>query len=128
MVIHARSWPRVGFAVAVLSAMWAFDAGAQAAPPVPDGVTLSEQTIDWSTAKYATSADNGFVEGSLDKHTIVPERDGSALDPEEGAVMRMIAERFTEALGAGHKGDAKTSVDMMRRKAGDTKDDDPKDW
>jgi hypothetical protein len=71
MVIHARSWPRVGFAVAVLSAMWAFDAGAQAAPPVPDGVTLSEQTIDWSTAKYATSADNGFVEGSLDKHTIV---------------------------------------------------------
>jgi hypothetical protein len=71
MVIHARSWPRVGFAVAVLSAIGAFDAGAQAAPPVPDGVTLSEQTIDWSTAKYATSADNGFVEGSLDKHTIV---------------------------------------------------------
>jgi hypothetical protein len=42
--------------------------------------------------------------------------------------MRIIAERFTEALGAGHKGDAKTSVDLMRRKAGDTKDDDKKDW
>jgi hypothetical protein len=53
---------------------------------------------------------------------------GSTLDPEEGAVMRIIAERFTEALGAGHKGDAKTSVDVMRRKAGDTKDDDKKDW
>ena len=53
---------------------------------------------------------------------------GSTLDPEEGAVMRTIAERFANALGAGHKGDAKTSVDVMRRKAGDTKDDDDKDW
>jgi hypothetical protein len=40
----------------------------------------------------------------------------------------MIAERFTAALGAGQKGDAKTSVDLMRRRAGDTKDDDKKDW
>ena len=53
---------------------------------------------------------------------------GSTLDPEEGAMMRFIADRFTAALGAGHKGDAKTSVDVMRRKAGDTKDDDSKDW
>ena len=30
--------------------------------------------------------------------------------------------------GAGQKGDAKSSVDVMRRKAGDTKDDDDKDW
>jgi len=42
-----------------------------AAPPLPDSVTLSEQTIGWSTAKYATSADNGLVEGSLDTNTIV---------------------------------------------------------
>ncbi|MFZ2062093.1 MAG: hypothetical protein WAU82_13855 [Candidatus Binatus sp.] len=53
---------------------------------------------------------------------------GSTLDPEEGAVMRTIAERFANALGAGQKGDAKSSVDVMRRKAGDTKDDDDKDW
>ena len=53
---------------------------------------------------------------------------GSTLDPEEGAMMRFIADRFTAALSAGHKGDAKTSVDVMRRKAGDTKDDDNKDW
>ena len=53
---------------------------------------------------------------------------GSTLDPAEGAVMRTIAERFANALGAGHKGDAKTSVDVMRRKAGDNKDDDDKDW
>jgi hypothetical protein len=36
-----------------------------------DGVTLSESTISWSTVKYATSAENGFVSGSLDKKTIV---------------------------------------------------------
>jgi hypothetical protein len=53
---------------------------------------------------------------------------GSTLDPEEGAMMRVIAERFTAALGAGDKGDAKSVVDVMRRKAGDTKDDDDKDW
>jgi hypothetical protein len=55
---------------------------------------------------------------------------GSTLDPEEGAVMRIIAERFTEALGAGQKGEAKSNVDLMRRKAGDTKEDNEKkkDW
>jgi len=53
---------------------------------------------------------------------------GSVLDSSEGAMMRFIAERFTEALGAGNKGDAKTVVDVMRHKAGDTKDDDKKDW
>jgi len=50
------------------------------------------------------------------------------LDPEEGAMMRFIAERFTAALGTGDKGDAKTVVDVMRHKAGDTKDDPKKDW
>ncbi len=50
------------------------------------------------------------------------------LDPEEGAMMRFIAERFTAALGTGDKGDAKTVVDVMRHKAGDPKDDDKDDW
>ena len=53
---------------------------------------------------------------------------GSVLDTEEGAMMRFIAERFTAALSTGDKGDAKTVVDVMRHKAGDTKDDDNKDW
>ncbi|QPF87669.1 DUF5107 domain-containing protein [Bradyrhizobium genosp. L] len=44
---------------------------AQAAPPEPGTVTLSEKTITWSTVKYATTDDNGFVEGSLDKSVIV---------------------------------------------------------
>jgi hypothetical protein len=53
---------------------------------------------------------------------------GSVLDPQEGAMMRFIADRFTEALGTGDKADAKGVVDVMRRKAGDTKDDDKGDW
>ena len=37
----------------------------------PTECTLTESTISWSTVKYATSAENGFVSGSLDKKTIV---------------------------------------------------------
>src|SRR5260370_23777798 len=59
------------FAVAVLSAVCAFHAVVHAASPVPDRVSLSESTITWSTVKYATNAENGFVSGSLDKKTIV---------------------------------------------------------
>src|SRR5216683_707725 len=71
MAIHAPWRTRVGFAVAVLSAVCALHAVVHAASPVPDGVSLSESTITWSTVKYATNAENGFVSGSLDKNTIV---------------------------------------------------------
>jgi len=71
MAIHAYSRTRVRFAVAVLSAAYAFHAAAHAASPGPDRVSLSESTTTWSTVKYATDADNGFVSGSLDKKTIV---------------------------------------------------------
>src|SRR6185503_20202772 len=69
MAVHAPS--RVRFAVAVLSATFALHAIAGAAAPVSDGVTLTDSTITWSTVKYATSAENEFVSGSLDKKTIV---------------------------------------------------------
>src|SRR4029078_7326079 len=36
-----------------------------------DSVSLSASTTTWSTVKYATDAENGFVAGSLDKSTIV---------------------------------------------------------
>src|ERR1700753_312245 len=36
-----------------------------------DRVFLRESTMTWSTVKYATDADNGFIGGSLDKETIV---------------------------------------------------------
>src|ERR1700716_1797889 len=71
MAIHAPSRTRVGFAVAVLSAVGAFHAVVHAASPVADRVSLSESTITWSTVNYATDAENGFVSGSLDKTTIV---------------------------------------------------------
>jgi hypothetical protein len=71
MAIHAPSRIRARFAAAVLSAACVFHAVVHAAPPVPDRVSLSESTITWSTVKYATSAENGFVNGSLDNETIV---------------------------------------------------------
>src|SRR5882724_1290081 len=71
MAIHARSRTRVRFAVAIFSAVYAFHAVVHAASPVPDGVSLSESTVTWSTVKYATDAENGLVSGSLDKNTIV---------------------------------------------------------
>jgi hypothetical protein len=67
----APSRTRVGFAGAVFAAVFAFHAVVHAASPAPDGVSLSETTIHWSTVNYATSADNGFISGSLDKNTIV---------------------------------------------------------
>jgi hypothetical protein len=36
-----------------------------------DRVSLTESTMSWHTVKYATTAENGFVEGSLDTATIV---------------------------------------------------------
>src|SRR5258708_35543128 len=71
MAIHAPSRTRVRFVVAVFPAVCAFPAVGHAASPVPDGVSLSESTITWSTVKYATNAENGLVSGSLDKKTIV---------------------------------------------------------
>jgi hypothetical protein len=70
MAIHAPSHTLVGFAIAVLAGC-AFHAVAHAASQVPDKVSLSESTMTWSTVKYATDAENGFVNGSLDKTTIV---------------------------------------------------------
>src|ERR1700750_234543 len=36
-----------------------------------DHVSLGESTTTWSTLKYATDANNGFVDGSLDEKVIV---------------------------------------------------------
>jgi hypothetical protein len=70
MAIHAPSRTHVLFALAALSAVCAFHAVVHASSN-PDRVSLSESTISWSTVKYATDTENGFVSGSLDKNTIV---------------------------------------------------------
>ena len=52
----------------------------------------------------------------------------SELDPGEGYLMRMIADRFNQALNFGDKGTAKETVNFMRHKAGDPKDDPDTEW
>ena len=52
----------------------------------------------------------------------------SELDPGEGYLMRMIADRFSQALNFGDKGTAKETVNFMRHKAGDPKDDPDTEW
>jgi hypothetical protein len=71
MAIHAPSPIRIRFSVAVLLAVCAFYPVVHAAASVPDRVSLRETTITWSTVKYATNAENGFISGSLDKTSIV---------------------------------------------------------
>ena len=53
---------------------------------------------------------------------------GSQLDRDEGAMMRAIAARFSEALSANDRATAKETVGLMRRRAGDLKTDEPADW
>jgi hypothetical protein len=50
------------------------------------------------------------------------------LDPGEGAIMRLVAERFSTALNFGDKHTAKDTVNFMRHKAGDPKDEPNSDW
>ena len=71
MAVQAPSLTFVRLPVAVVSAVCAFHVAVHAASPEPDKVSLSELTITWSTVKYATDAQNGFVSGSLDKTIIV---------------------------------------------------------
>jgi hypothetical protein len=71
MAIEAPSPARIRFAIAVVSAVCGFHPIVHAALPEPDRVSLSESTMAWSTVRYATDAENGFVDGSLDKTTIV---------------------------------------------------------
>jgi hypothetical protein len=52
----------------------------------------------------------------------------SELDTSEGAMMRMVTDRFEQALAGGDKSSAKAAVAMMRHKAGDTKGDPHGDW
>jgi hypothetical protein len=69
MAIRA-SW-QARLAVAVALGTCAFAAADRAASQLADGVSLGESTVRWSTVKYATDAQNGFVNGSLDTTTIV---------------------------------------------------------
>jgi hypothetical protein len=71
MEVRVSSHRCISVVAAVLSVACALPAVVHAASPAPDNVTLNESTISWSTVKHATDAQNGFVNGSLDKQTIV---------------------------------------------------------
>src|SRR5258708_20678826 len=74
MAIQVFPRTPVRFAAVILAAVWAFPAVGRAAEPEPDAVSLREETIIWSTVKYATTAENGLVDGSLDNNSIVDRR------------------------------------------------------
>lgn len=65
-----------------------------------------------------------LIRQSMEKLAIL----GSEVDAREGAMMRFLAERFTQALDAGDKGAAKEAVGIMRHKAGDSKDEPNSGW
>src|SRR6201996_4218360 len=60
--------------IAMISALCMYGASSIAAASAADHVTLTQSTIAWSTVKYSTDRENGFVDGSLDAHTIVDRR------------------------------------------------------
>jgi len=69
----------------------------------------------------------GDMPGSIAAIRIAMERLanlGSTLDPEEGAMMRVIAERFTAALGAARHGDTSDLLGEMVVHAFDVDRDD----
>ena len=79
----------------------------------------------------AASRERGDLPGSLEQLKTAMERLAAIageLDPEEGALMRMVAQRFTDALRLGDKGTAKDAVNLMRHKSGDPKDEDNSKW
>ena len=79
----------------------------------------------------AASRDKGDVGGALDIIRRAMEQLATLagqLDPNEGIMMRMIAERFTRALTTGDRGTAKQAVDLMRHRAGDPEDDENSGW
>lgn len=79
----------------------------------------------------AASREKGDVVGALDIiHRAMEQLASLAghLDPDEGMMMSMIAQRFTRALTTGDLGTAKQAVDLMRHRAGDPEDDENSDW
>lgn len=52
----------------------------------------------------------------------------ASLDPAEAMLMRMISEHFSNALRIGDKDTARSTVNIMRHKAGDPKDEPDSNW
>jgi hypothetical protein len=74
---------------------------------------------------------NGDVAGALASIRLAMERMATLaaeLDPAEAMLMQLLTDRFSRALGTGDKSIVKEAVNVMRRKAGDPKDDPNTEW
>jgi hypothetical protein len=92
--------------------------GEKARPAVAEVRARLEQAIGFR--------ERGDIPGSLAAIRAAMERLaalGSTLDSDEGAMMRLIAARFSAALDKDAKGEAKDIVNVMRQKAGDNSKD-----
>jgi hypothetical protein len=82
-------------------------------------------------AEAAAKHNNGDTAGAIGTIRSAMQRLASLagiFDPAEAMLMRMIGEYFSNALRAGDKHGAKDAVNLMRRKAGDPKDEPNSDW
>ena len=82
-------------------------------------------------AEAAARQKNGDIAGAIAIILGAMERLASlaiTLDPAEAVLMRMLSEHFTNALSIGDKNAAKGTVNLMRHKAGDPKDEPNTDW
>jgi hypothetical protein len=82
-------------------------------------------------AQATADRERGNEPAALSKLGLAMERLAAladVLDPAEGMLMRMIAQQFSEALRQGDKGTAKEKLNVMRRRAGDPKEDPNSDW
>lgn len=82
-------------------------------------------------AEAAARQKNGDTAGAIAIIRGAMERLASlagTLDPAEAMLMRMLSEHFTNALSIGDKNAAKDTVNLIRHKAGDPKDEPNTDW
>lgn len=75
--------------------------------------------------------DRGDLHGAVEQIRAAMERLAAlsgSLDEKEGLRMREISARFVAALGSGDRSAAKETLNIIRHKAGDPKDEDRNDW
>jgi hypothetical protein len=66
----------------------------------------------------------GVIRGAMERMASL----AATLDPAEATLMRMLSQHFSDALRIGDKNAAKDTVNIMRHKAGDPKDEPNTDW
>jgi|SRR6516164_1801991 hypothetical protein len=92
--------------------------------------TVVENVRD-SLLQAVAARDRGDLAGAIEQIRAAMERLAAlsgSLDAQEGFIMREITARFVAALGSGDRSTAKETLNIIRHKAGDPKDEDRNDW